>query len=271
MRGQWLGVFDSGVGGLTVAQEIVRVLPAADMVYLGDTARVPYGSRSPDTVRRYARGCARALSELGLRALVVACNTASAVALDALAGEFDGPVLGVVRPGAARAVAATRTGHVAVLATRTTTASGAYVRALKEAASGGTRDIRATALSCPLFVPLAEEGWIDGDVPAAAARRYLAPLAGTDVDTLVLGCTHYPLLAGVIRAAAEDLTGRPLTVIDSAAAVASALASQVGGAVEGQGRRRFLVTDDPASFAAVAPRFFGAETADLHHIDVVPA
>jgi glutamate racemase len=132
-RGDWLGIFDSGVGGLTVARAVASALPNADIAYLGDTARVPYGTRSPDTVKRYARGCARVLSDLGLRALVVACNTASAVALQDLEQAFEGPVIGVVGPGAHAAGLATRTGHVAVLATHTTTASGAYPQALRDA------------------------------------------------------------------------------------------------------------------------------------------
>jgi glutamate racemase len=274
MQGGWLGIFDSGVGGLTVARAIATALPHADIAYLGDTARVPYGTRSPETVRRYAKGCARVLSELGLRALVIACNTASAVARADLAQEFDGPVLGVIKPGARQGAAATRTGHLAVLATATTTASGAYPLALEEAAPG----VRVTSLSCPLLVPLAEEGWVDGAVPTAVARRYLAPLEGTDVDTLVLGCTHYPLLKGVLRQVGEEVLGHPLTIVDSAEAVAHELvarldAPQAGEAASelGSGRRMFQVTDSLESFAEVAPRFFGGPVQDVRLVDVVPS
>ncbi len=268
MRGDWLGIFDSGVGGLTVARAVAAALPDADIAYLGDTARVPYGTRSPDTVRRYARGCAQLLSDLGLRALVVACNTASAVALQDLEQQFDGPVLGVVGPGARQAAAATDTGHVAVLATATTTASEAYPAALARSADG----VRVTSLACPLLVPLAEEGWTSGDVPEAVARRYLSPLAGSDVDTLVLGCTHYPLLADVLQSVGQDIVGRPLTLVDSAAAVATELAARLGpDSHGGQGRRRFHVTDALAAFVQVAPRFFGGPVDDLRLVDVVPA
>lgn len=273
MSGGWLGIFDSGVGGLTVARAVAQALPDADIAYLGDTARVPYGTRSPQTVRRYARGCAQVLAELGLRALVVACNTASAVALDDLQAAFDIPVLGVVGPGAREAARATGSGHVAVLATATTSASGAYPSALSAAAPG----VRVTSLSCPLLVPLAEEGWTSGEVPDAVARRYLSPLAGTDVDTLVLGCTHYPLLADVLRRVGEEIVGAPLNVVDSAHAVAQELAELLGAghgtaaAVLGAGRRRFHVTDALEGFSQVAPRFFGAPVTDLHLVDVTPA
>ena len=266
--GDWLGIFDSGVGGLTVARAVAEALPDADIAYLGDTARVPYGTRSPDTVRRYARGCAQTLADLGVRALVVACNTASAVALDDLQDRFEAPVLGVVRPGARQAAATTRSGHVAVLATATTTSSGAYRAALAAAAP----EVRVTSLACPLLVPLAEEGWTEGEVPAAVARRYLAPLRGTDVDTLVLGCTHYPLLTDVLRHVAGELLGRPVEIVDSAHAVADELSARLGeGAGAGAGRRRFHVTDALDGFAQVAPRFFGGPVEDLLLVDVTPA
>jgi len=268
----WLGVFDSGVGGLTVAREVVAALPAEDLAYLGDTARVPYGTRSPETVRRYAAGNVRVLARLGSKALVVACNTASAVALETLQASFPGPVLGVVAPGAARAAALTRSGHVAVLATATTVASGAYTRALQD----GDPGLVVTAVPCPLFVPLAEEGWVEGEVPEAVARRYLAPLAGTDVDTVVLGCTHYPLLRPVVEAVAAEVLGRTPEVVDSASAVAEALATRLAEAglrrpVGAAGRRRFLVTDALESFSALAPRFLGEPVEDVRLVDVSPA
>lgn len=268
MSGGWLGIFDSGVGGLTVARAIAQALPDADIAYLGDTARVPYGTRSPDTVRRYARGCAQVLDQLGLRALVVACNTASAVALDDLQGRFDKPVLGVVEPGARQAAQATVTGHVAVLATATTSASGAYPAAIARSLP----EVRVTSLACPLLVPLAEEGWTEGAVPEAVVRRYLAPLQGTDVDTLVLGCTHYPLMADLLQTVGQDLVGRPLQVIDSAHAVGQELVRRLGRSKGlGTGLRRFHVTDAVQGFAQVAPRFFGGPVEDLNLVDVVPA
>jgi glutamate racemase len=248
---------------------VARSLPHEDIAYLGDTARVPYGTRSPETVRAYAKSNARFLADLGLKALVVACNTASAVALDELAETIAGPVLGVVEPGARAAVEATRTGSIAVLATATTIESGAYSRAMAALDPA----VRVTSLACPLFVPLAEEGWTEGDVPKAVAERYLADLAGTGVDTIVLGCTHYPLLAPVIRTAAEGVLDLSPVLVDSAAAVAASLVGQLPSPPERAagsrgGRRAFYVTDGLPSFRRVAPRFFGQAISDVTLVDV---
>src|SRR5262245_23693638 len=220
-----LGVFDSGLGGLTVVRALCRALPDERIVYLGDTARVPYGTRSAETVIRYARGCSRVLVERGVKGLVVACNTVSAVALDMLRAELDLPVLGVVEPGARAALEALEQrvvrsrgepAKIGVLGTHGTILSGAYPRAI------GRLSTRVEVLGAPapLLVPLVEEGWLEGDVPRLAVERYVAPLLESGVRVLVLGCTHYPLLAPVIGAVAERLAGEEVTIVDSAVATA---------------------------------------------------
>ncbi|WP_437949374.1 glutamate racemase [Sorangium sp. So ce296] len=253
-----LGVFDSGLGGLTVVRALRERCPAEDIVYLGDTARVPYGTRSPETVVRYALGCARVLIARGVKAIVVACNTVSAVAIDMLRVELDLPVLGVILPGARAAVAASRGATIGVLGTAGTIASGAYPRAV---ASLSTRT-EVAGQAAPLLVSLAEEGWVEGEVPRLVARRYLEPLIGAGARSVVLGCTHFPLLRAAIEAEAASLAGGPLPIVDSASATAEDVASflvERGLATSrtAPGGLGLLVTDLPKSFAAVASRFLG--------------
>lgn len=255
-----IGVFDSGLGGLTVARAIRDALPGEDLIYLGDTARVPYGTRSPATVIRYARGCGRKLAERGVKLLVVACNTVSAVALDSLRVELDIPVLGVIEPGARAGVAASRSGRLGAIATTGTVLSGAYPRAV----GGASSRVEVFQQAAPLLVPLVEEGWLDGDVPRLAVRRYLAPLAERDIDALVLGCTHYPLLATIIREEAERAAGHLVSVVDSAHATAEELrlfldARELRSDRSEGGGLRLLVTDLPGRFAEVASRFVGID------------
>ena len=209
-----IGVFDSGLGGLTVASAIMDALPGERIVYLGDTARVPYGTRSPRTILRYARACARRLQQHDIKLLVIACNTVSAVAVDMLRVELDMPVLGVIGPGARAGIAASVNGRIGVIATRGTVASGAYGKEL--AGLSGKAELFSQA--APLLVPLAEEGWLDGAVPTEVVAHYLEPLASAGVDTLILGCTHYPLLAGVIRDVAARVLSPDVRVVDSAVA-----------------------------------------------------
>lgn len=258
-----IGIFDSGLGGLTVARAVRAALPADEIVYLGDTARVPYGTRSPRTVERYALGCARTLERRGIEVLVVACNTVSAVALPALRAALDLPVIGVVEPGARAAVAAAPRGRVGVLATMGTVASGAYATAV----AALDRDAEVFARAAPLLVPLVEEGWLDGDVPRIAARRYLEPLVAERVDVIVLGCTHYPLLSDVLAAEARALARRALPIVDGSRATAAALAETLGrGAPDRdapEGPTTLLVTDLPDRFAEVAARFLGRRVDDL--------
>ena len=251
-----LGIFDSGLGGLTVVRAIREVLPDEQLVYLGDTARVPYGTRSAHTVVRYARACAGQLMEHDIKALVVACNTVSAVALDVLRIELDLPVIGVIGPGARAGVAASEEGRVGVLATHGTARSGAYVRA---AASVSSR-VEVVVVAAPLLVPLVEEGVVEGDLARLAVRRYLGPLVDANIDTLVLGCTHFPLLAQVVTDELVTLAGRPVPVVNSAQATASEVRAflqsrELAGA--GPGGLRLLVTDRPESFEELAARFLG--------------
>ena len=249
-----VGIFDSGIGGLTVAHEVIRQLPHESVVYFGDTARVPYGPKSPETVRRYSREIASYLRDEGVKALVVACNTATAHALPALREELGIPVVGVIEPGARAAVRASRRGHIGVIGTAGTVKSGAYERAIR------TRDaqVRISARACPLFVPLVEEGWTDTDATRLIAREYLDPLIEAGIDTLVLGCTHYPLLKPLL---AREL-GAGICLIDSAQETAAelgtllrdrGLAAPPGAAPQ----HRFIASDDPLMFLQLGQRFLG--------------
>jgi glutamate racemase len=250
-----VGVFDSGIGGLTVLRELRLCLPNESFVYLGDTARVPYGNRSANTVIRYARMACGLLTSGGIKALIVACNTVSAVALDIIRVEYDLPVLGVIDPPARAACEVAPAGRIGVLGTRRTITSGAYERAIKQA------DSRCEVYSsiAPMFVPLAEEGWVTGDVPELVARRYLEPLTSRGIDALLLGCTHYPLLVPTLKVTLRDLTGRDVPIVDSAASVARETAAFLGerGLARGNaaGCVRFHVTDNPEAFAEVGSRF----------------
>jgi len=263
-EGRAIGIFDSGVGGLTVLRRIAERLPHEPVVYLGDTARVPYGTKSADTVIRYARSCAALLLERGIKLLVVACNTASAYALDALRDELDVPVLGVIEPGAAAAVRATRVKRVGVIGTAGTVASRAYpdvILALDP-------EIEVFCKACPLFVPLAEEGWTEGDVPRRVAETYLGDFALHQVDTLVLGCTHYPLLKGVVGAT----LGEGVALVDSAEATAASVhevVTESGLAGPGSARpeHRILVSDAPEAFARVGRRFLGQAIGPVEWVD----
>jgi glutamate racemase len=256
-----IGIFDSGVGGLTVQRALLEALPGADTIYLGDTARVPYGTKSAATVTQYALRNARVLQARGIDLLVVACNTASAVALPALREALPVPVLGVVEPGARAAVKATRSGRIGVIGTAGTIGSGAYQAALSALRPG----VEVMARACPLFVPLAEEGWTDpaDEVVRGVVQRYLAPLAAARIDTLVLGCTHYPLLKEAIAAALPGVT-----LVDSAETVAAEVKALLPASPERGASHLFLVTDTPEKFLAVAGRFLGRPVEAAEHVDV---
>jgi glutamate racemase len=210
-----IGVFDSGIGGLTVVKALRDRLPNETIVYLGDTARVPYGPKSPDTVQRYALELAHMLMQKNTKALVVACNTVSSVALPLLTRKFSVPVIGVIEPGARAALQATRNQHVGVIGTRATIRSGAYEKALRAT----DNNVRVSSRACPLLVPLIEEGLLDDDVTDRVIVRYLEPLLADGIDTLVLGCTHYPLLSAAIARA----LGGEITLVDSAENCATAV------------------------------------------------
>jgi len=259
---QAIGVFDSGLGGLTVLRAIHETLPAESTVYLGDTARVPYGIRSRETVRRYARECAAFLVARGIKLLVVACNTASALALDALREDLGIPVIGVIEPGARAAVRLAPRKRISVLGTRATIESGAYQEAIRRLSAEAEVEARA----CPLFVPLAEEGWVDDEVARLVARRYLEGLEGS--GAVVLGCTHYPLLARVIG---ETLPGVPL--VDSARETADEVRHilSAGEALNPGARpagRTYFVTDTPQRFSGIIRRFLGHAVPEVTKIDL---
>jgi glutamate racemase len=265
-----LGVFDSGLGGLTVVRALREVLPEERIVYLGDTARVPYGTKGSATVVKYALGCARHLVARGVKALVVACNTVSAVALDQLRVELDIPVLGVIQPGARAAVAAATHGRIGVLATAATIASGAYPRAVAQIS---TR-VEVVAQPAPLLVPLAEEGWTTGEVPRLVVRRYLDPLARAGVHVVLLGCTHYPLLQPVIEEEARSQMGPHVAVVDSARATAADVGAFLRarnltrGADLGDAFLRLMVTDLPRTFHEAAARFLGEVVGEVEQVDL---
>jgi glutamate racemase len=256
-----LGVFDSGIGGLTVVRHLRRLLPEWDIVYFGDTARVPYGTKSDATVRRFAGEAARFLTQFGVSHLVVACNTVSAVAIRSLAREFQNlPVNGVILPGADAAVKATRSGRIGVIGTRATIASGAYENAIAAAARLAGTTTRVFAMPCPLLVPLAEEGLAGSRAAREVLRDYLAPLRARRIDTLILGCTHYPPFKPAIR----SILGRRVTLIDSGEATARRLAralrreEKAGGRARRNGTLRCYVSDIPRQFEAVGRRFLGS-------------
>ncbi len=250
MKSDAIGIFDSGLGGLTVQSEITKLLPGEDTIYLGDTARVPYGTKSAETVTRYSIEIADFLTTLNIKILVVACNTASAYAIEALSDKLDIPVVGVIKPGAMSAVRATKAKKIGVIGTEGTIRSGAYVQAVKEI----DPDIEVQVKACPLFVPLVEEGFLDSEITELAAREYLALFTDGALDALVLGCTHYPLLKGVI----SKTLGPGVSLIDSA----EATAAEVGRVLkerallnDGEGTHRFFVTDSPKRFVDVGKNF----------------
>jgi len=243
------------MGGLTVMREMMTQLPNESIIYFGDTARVPYGPKSPDTVLRYSREITSYLRGEGIKALVIACNTATAHALPALRMEYDFPIVGVIEPGARAAASVTKSKHIGVIGTAGTIKSGAYETEIKKLLP----DAQITAQACALFVPLVEEGWIDTEPTRAIARNYLAPLVAAEVDTLVLGCTHYPLMKTVIG----NVVGRDVRLIDSAhetarEAAAILRANGLDNTMPNQARYRFIASDAPDTFLDIGQRFLGS-------------
>jgi glutamate racemase len=256
-----IGIFDSGIGGLTVLRALRHRLPHESFVYLGDTARLPYGTKTPETIQRYARQAAALLLSQNVKAIVIACNTASAAALDDLRG-LPVPVIGVVEPGAAAACSASRSGRIAVLSTEATARSRAYEAAIRAVNPSAI----VTPIPCPLLVSFAEEGWTDGPVPEAVVRRYLEPhLHRADsADCFVLGCTHFPLLKHAI----QNVVG-PWPLIDSGAAAAADTEATLErrtlrAPATSHSTTRFLVTDGPDRFARLAAMLFGAPVRESH-------
>lgn len=263
MSSRPVGVFDSGIGGLTVAHEIITQLPNERIVYFGDTARVPYGPKSPDTVRRYSREIAAYLRDQDVKALVIACNTATAHALTSLQDELSVPVIGVVEPGARAAVNRAGGGHIGVIGTAGTIRSGAYERAIRLI----DPQIRVSTRACPLFVPLVEEGWVDHPVTKQVALEYLSPLMDDGIAALVLGCTHYPLLKPLFR----RILRKGVRLIDSAAETATELGRVleqhgIRASTNGAAPHRFVSSDDPLQFLQLGQRFLGdaIESVEVH-------
>jgi glutamate racemase len=258
-----IGVFDSGLGGLTVARALMERLPHESLVYVGDTARVPYGPKSPETVQRYAVQIADWLVGEGVKAIVIACNTATAHALEHLRATSPVPVIGVVEPGARAAVDVVPHGRIGVIGTAGTIASGAYERAIHALSP----DAEVLGQPCPLLVPLVEEGWLDHDATRLIVHTYLAPLRDASVQTLVLGCTHYPLLADAL----STEMGPGVRLIDSAAETASETARVLAdhGLLAGPGHAasyRFVASDAPERFLALGRRFLEGTVADVEHV-----
>ena len=249
-----IGIFDSGLGGLTVVRAIREALPGESIVYVGDTARVPYGNKSAETVQEYSRQITEFLLSQDAKLIVVACNTASALALKYLHAQFDVPILGVIEPGVSAALKSTKNGHVGVIGTIATIASNAYQNGLLYARP----DLVISARPCPLFVPLVEEGWLDGPIVEQIIKEYIQPIDASSIDTLVLGCTHYPLLKPALQSFVKNGT----VLVDSASEVAASttrlLTNKRLGSDGDQGNFKCYVTDLPARFESVASRFLGA-------------
>lgn len=259
-----IGIFDSGIGGLTVLKEIIQRLPHEDTVYLGDTARVPYGIRSPETITRYSLENATFLLKQDIKLLVVACNTASAISLHVIEKAFPIPMIGVLEPGAMAAVAATRSKKVGVIGTEATIGSGSYHKAIKRLDA----EIEIISTPCPLFVPLVEEGWVEDDVTSLVAERYLGPLKEKGIDTLVLGCTHYPLLKWVVK----RIMGNSVSLIDSARETAIEIEKTLSERgflkrPDHQGIHRYFVTDAPERFIRIGEGFLGFPIKNVEKID----
>jgi glutamate racemase len=260
-----IGIFDSGIGGLTVVREVLRQTPREPIVYFGDTARVPYGTKSAKVVQAFGFQDARFLLGHDVKMIVVACHTVSSVALESLQNAFPIPVLGVVEPGVGAALAATRNGRIGIIGTKGTILSGAYEKSIMQKRSGVT----VVAQPCPLFVPLVEEGWLDGDITLQIALKYLAPMKKRDVDTLVLACTHYPLLKPVFR----NVMGDGVVLIDSAEETAKAIRERLrmDGTESGKSNDpepRFFVSDIPHHFQKVGELCLGRPLRDVTQVDL---
>jgi glutamate racemase len=261
-----IGVFDSGVGGLTVAREIIRQLPGENIVYFGDTARVPYGIKSAQTVIRFSVENILFLLKQDVKLICVACNTASSLALPSIRNNFRVPIIGVITPGAREAVYASQNKRIGVIGTKGTIKSRTYETEIKQLEP----KVKVTAVACPLFVPFVEEGWLSGEVVLSVARKYLEPLRKARVDTVILGCTHYPLLKPVI----QEILGKDVILIDSAKQVAfeikkilasEDLLSRNNGRAA---KHKFYVSDNPEWFSSLAQRFMGRKLMNVRKVNV---
>lgn len=260
-----IGVFDSGIGGLTVVKRLTSTLPAENIIYFGDTARVPYGSKSNSTVIEYAIQDAKFLMHKNVKAIVVACNTVSSVALNELAKNFNVPIIGMIEPGAKFAVKHTKNGRIGVIGTRSTVNNKAYSIEIKK----HNPEIEVFEKACPLFVPLAEEGWVKTKATYEIAGVYLKELRELDIDTLVLGCTHYPILADVI----QEVIGENVTLVDSGIASAEVVRNELNRVgfetnSKASGHHDFYVSDIPVTFKEVAELFLGRPVKDIRKIEI---
>lgn len=261
-----IGVFDSGIGGLTVLKKIINILPRENTIYLGDTARVPYGIKSADTVIRYSLENTEFLLDKNIKLLVVACNTVSAVGLPTLRDRCSVPIIGVIEPGARKAARATKQNRVGVIGTERTIKSGAYPNSIKKL----NPEIEVVSQACPLFVPLVEEGWTDNDIAFLTAKRYLQALKDSDIDTLILGCTHYPLLKGVIR----KVLGDGVLLVDSAeeTAIEVARGLKANNSLRDSDEKathEFYVTDAPERLVKGGIRFLqGMGLKDVRQVTI---
>ncbi|MFH1563038.1 MAG: glutamate racemase [Nitrospirota bacterium] len=260
-----IGIFDSGVGGLTVAAEVMKTLPAEDIIYFGDIARTPYGSKSQDTVKRFSIEIADFLIKQQVKMIVVACNTASSLALGALKERFSLPIIGVIEAGVLKAIKSTKSKQIGVIGTQATISSNAYAEAIKTVDS----TISVLSQSCPLFVPLVEEGWLDNEVTKLIAKEYLTPLKENQIDTLILGCTHYPFLKGIIQA----IMGDEIVLVDSAVEVAEETKKVLSqnNLLRQQNPNpayKFYVSDASSKFVELGKRLLGNEIRVVTQVDV---
>lgn len=266
MNNRPIGIFDSGVGGLTVVKEIAKTLPNEKIVYLGDTARVPYGTKSEETIKHFSVENAEFLKKFHVKLIIVACNTASSIALPILRKRFNLPIIGVIKPGARKAVKATKNGRIGVIGTPATVKSRVYEKEIRRI----SKNKKVISMACPLFVPLAEEGWLDGKITLDIARKYLRPMTIKRIDTLILGCTHYPLLKRVISQA----IGRGVKIVDSASSVAEETAGVLrkNNMLSSRSKKpehSFFVTDAVEQFVKVGERFLGRSIKKVRRVGYV--
>jgi len=259
-----IGIFDSGFGGLTVMSEIRKSLPAENIIYFGDTAHVPYGSKSKNTVIKFAKDIADFLIKKDVKLVVVACNTASAFALDYLKKHLSVPVIGVIEPGSKAAAAVTKNKNIGVIGTEGTVKSGSYLKAIKKISK-----YSVSQQACPLFVPLVEEGWVENDITDSVVKHYLKPLLKKNIDTLVLGCTHYPLLKNTL----QKNVGKKITLIDSAKATANEVKNvleknNLYSQQKKKGTLAFYVSDNPEKFAAIGRKFFSDKISKVQKVSL---
>ncbi len=260
-----IGVFDSGIGGLTVVKSLNTFLPNESIIYFGDTARVPYGSKSNSTVIEYSLQNADFLYKKNIKLIVVACNTASSIALDELRKKFNVPVIGMIEPGAKAALNATKNGNIGIIGTESTVSNKAYSKTLLSL----NPEVKVTEKACPLFVPLAEEGWTNHKATKLIAEEYLTELKVSGIDTLILGCTHYPILKNII----QEVVGENVTLIDSGSAASSEVENYLNGrgiknTSNDLGFHEYYVSDVPKKFKTIAERFLGKEIENIHKVDL---